>query len=56
MTEYDAIYVGDEFPDYRGVRVTVIDSEDLSGNPCYAMILHGEEIGDMYDEDFDFLD
>jgi|GEM_PF-6359996 len=53
---YRAIYVGDEFPELNGKEVIVLDSADQSGFPCYSLVWDGEEIGNMDDGDFEFLD
>lgn len=49
-----AIYVGSEFPDYKGHEVEVDDDHSQPNCPCYKMKLEGEWIDNIDDDDLCF--
>lgn len=46
-----AVYKGEEFPEYVGQEVQLIGSN----NEGYIIIMNGEEIDNIHDEDLKFL-
>ena len=58
MNERKGIYIGDDFPEYIGEKITVRDFDDNPNAPSYSIKFDGESCwhDDFDDDDIEFID